>query len=701
MLALVLYPLVVEPLFGLEEQTLIWTVGYGVLVALVITCGIVVWQGHRKPELALAEVPPLLPASQATPPPSEPSSTAIAPGKTGNRFRITRKKVGELPPTQAPNLQTSASHGPRPVTALRRLRWIGLAAAPTSLMLGLTTYLTTDIAAIPFFWVVPLALYLLTFILVFARWPIEWVKPGSDPLTCFSPHTMVLFAQPCFLMALVLVVEGGVDLPTWALFLMHTVAFFTTTLMCHGELARDRPDPQHLTEFYLYMSLGGVLGGLFNGLIAPTFFWFGVVEYTAAMAFSCLLRPNLVTEVTLFPTDANKDGPTPLGHALDVVVPLAIGAVAWFALVLGVPRGHRAFYLALPIILTLALMARPLRMALSFGLLCLAAGVFDRKNYPYLHEDRGFFGFVRVREYPDESRGRIYRTLVHGGINHGTQIIEPAEMRRRPITYFHPTGGIGQIFAKFSWRDERLPASLVGLGTDPWSTLACTHSEPAYAVVGLGIGNLATHARPYQHVDIYEIDPLVRRLSIAPEGQEPYFFYVKDAIDRGANLSILMGDGRLSLKKPATQQDKGAPKGFYHILVLDAFSSDAIPVHLLTKDAVQEYLTNLAEGGVLIFNTTNKFVDIAPVLGDIARDLDLEVLYFGDYSGDVEDKFGADWVVMQRRGFDKDAKTGQSRDYTGGPPLTIRLDDRWKPPASLGGRIWTDNYSNLLKVMQW
>ena len=218
-------------------------------------------------------------------------------------------------------LAGSARDADRPlsdnITPLRRVRWVGLAAAASSLMLGVTTYMTTDIAAVAFFWIIPLALYLLTFILVFAKWPVVWTG---------TPHMVVMFVQPCLLLLLVLKMIGNLSLPPslarWEMvlvFAMHLGAFFATTLMCHGELAKDRPSTKHLTEFYFWMSLGGVLGGLFNALFAPIFFQYGIWEYPAAMAFACLLRSNLVDQTkTLIPGDSNSERNTPLGYILDV-----------------------------------------------------------------------------------------------------------------------------------------------------------------------------------------------------------------------------------------------------------------------------------------------------------------------------------------------------------------------------------------------
>jgi len=689
MLALLLYPLVIEPYFPLETQTVIWTVGYGVLVALVVGCGIMVWKqaDERKPVLANAMATE---AGVISVPTAE--STSIMPA--GRRLGRHRTLSGSSPTTKPNKPFKVADRSLDPLTLGRRLRWIGLAAAPTSLMLGVTTYLTTDIAAIPFIWIIPLALYLLTFILVFARWPVRWVG---------WPHTVMLYVQPVCLMFLVLVTIAHLAFPMWFEFCLHLLAFFTTALVCHGELAKDRPAPRHLTDFYLCMSLGGFLGGMFNALIAPHFFWFGVVEYPLAMVLACCLRPPLLGNSSLIPWDSNREEATPLGRILDVAFPIGMGFLAFYLARLGTRWEAKPYFLAVGVVIVLALAGRPLRFGLSLAFLIAGVDIYNREQDPFLFEGRSFFGFVKVRS---TGTSTVYHTLVHGGINHGSQIVQPESRRRETITYFHPTSGIGQIFKKFSWPDARLPASLVGLGAVPGGLLVGIHSEPPYAVVGLGTGILAAHAKPGQHVVFYEIDPLVMRLSEPPNGDDPYFYYIQDAKERGAKLEIILGDGRLTLKNDPNMnafasQTKRKMERYYHIIVLDAFSSDAIPVHLLTAEAVDLYLDKLVEGGVLIFNTTNRYIDIRPVLGKIAQEKKLTCLYFGDGEKDedgnvVEDKFATDWIVMQRQDFAKRPRGN------GGPALDDRINrKRWETSPILDGPMWTDNYSNLLRVLHW
>ncbi len=484
MLALLLYPLLVEPFFDLATQTLLWTFGYALFVLLVVGCGLMVWTHAGSG----ASVTKSQMREWAKPLEAEVPAASVPPSVASVNEGITAYKPASALAPRAPAIVDRAAEK---ITLARRLRWIGLAAAPTSLMLGVTTYFTTDIAAIPLIWIIPLELYLLTFVLVFLRWPVAWIG---------TPHTVLLYVQPCCLMFLVMIMIAHPTLPIWFEFSLHLLAFFTTALVCHGELAKDRPSTRHLTDFYLCMSLGGVLGGMFNALVAPQLFWFGVAEYYLAMVVASLLRPNMLGETTLIPHDTNQQRATLLGRVLDAALPLAMGFLAYFLASYGANSTYKAFFLAAGVVLVLALAGRFLRFGLALACLVIGVGLYNHSQETFVFEDRGFFGFVKVREERPDPRhlrqGVLYHQLVHGGINHGSQIIEPESLRRKPITYFDPTGGVGQIFSMFSWSDARLPASLVGLGAVPWGPLAGMHSEPPYAVVGLGTGTLAAYAPP-------------------------------------------------------------------------------------------------------------------------------------------------------------------------------------------------------------
>ncbi len=757
MLALVAYPFVVEPNFSLDGQTILWAVVYGVFVVLTAACGAVVWLARPAPVrqdaitvLDRAKAPALATAAVAAGPPpggtAVPEETAIRAGRRGVRAR----KAAQAPVAAAPRPE---------VTPLRRLRWVALAAVPSSLMLGVTTYLTTDIAAIPLFWVVPLALYLLTFILVFMRWPVEWTG---------TPHTVAVVAQPAVLAVLAIVIAGDVSFPQWFAFLINLLAFFITALVCHGELARDRPSTQHLTEFYLCMSLGGVLGGMFNALLAPVVFN-RIFEYALVLAFACLLRPPTNFFARLRGREVKEEGdPTTEDRVLDVGYAVCLGLLAYALLRLSVAENiwgqSRYFWfwaasqvegwlpatpgakentawqtaqavglwvstlvvVGIPLAICLVFSGRPLRFGLCALALFLATGLYNAVHDEDVYVHRSFFGVQRVRIDVQENRkeldeqghpGKVYRyhTLIHGGIDHGRQLLsDSVEARHQPITYFHPTGGVGQVFAAFNEQQEAKP----------------------FGVIGLGIGTLASFGRKGQIVDFYEIDPAVKRLSLPEEGEPRYFHYLHDAQTvKEAKVRVILGDGRLKLKE--------APNGMYQILVVDAFSSDAIPVHLLTLEAIDLYMSKLADGGLLIFNVTNRYVELEPILGDLAAKRGLLCLHWGDFPDGHFMKFSSEWVLMVKRRQGPKAMAAEAMHLFGAvpavggpgavpwatlsrapqmdiPPLLLQLSwnlnrrthaDRirdlresskaWRPVRRLGGRPWTDDYTNLLSVLSW
>jgi hypothetical protein len=300
MLALIAYPIVVEPYLPLRTQAVVWLIGYFVLVALYVVCAAMVWTSPLSLQLAAASGPDLAPVGDdpaPMPPPeaaakvTSPISAAPLPAPKPAATGITAKfgKKGKKPPARpvaadlTPVKPTWVEPPPDDdITIWRRIRWVLLAACPTSLMLGVSSFISTDISAIPLFWVVPLALYLLTFILVFLRWPVPWTH---------GPHSFMVLIQPIFvmLMAFLVLLLPRVHEVKQPLSL-SILGFFLTAVVCHGELARDRPSARHLTEFFLLMSFGGMLGGMFNGLFAPLLF-VGIVEYPLALVLGCLLRP--------------------------------------------------------------------------------------------------------------------------------------------------------------------------------------------------------------------------------------------------------------------------------------------------------------------------------------------------------------------------------------------------------------------------
>lgn len=582
LLALLAYPVVIEPAWPLAGQGELWTLGYCLLVVLTCLCALCV--------------------------------AAPAPGSVA----AANPDAGGAAPTLA-----------------RRLRWALLAFVPSSLMLSVTTHLTTDIAPIPLLWVVPLAIYLLTFTLVFARRPL-------------LPHRAMVGGMPIVVVILLLALLSEATEPVWLLIGAHLLGLFVIAMICHGELARDRPPAAHLTGFYLWLSLGGVLGGVCNALLAPVLFS-GLVEYPLVLVLACLLVPG---------PRKRADAPRAArARALDVALPVGLGlltagliAVARFLdLPPGPPRVGVMF--ALPVLVCYAFGDRPLRLGLGVGAVLLAALFAPSVHGRIIHQERSFFGVHRVAEDP---AGR-FRVLIHGSTVHGRQNLDPAT-RCEPLAYYTPSSPAGMLFTDFA---ERRPRGKV-------------------AVIGLGCGTLAGYGRKGQQFTYYEIDPAVIRIA-----QEHFTFLRDSPLGPEGLRPIVPGDARLTLAR--------APDRAYDLLVIDAFSSDAIPLHLLTREALHLYLSKLAPDGMLLFHISNRYLRLEAVLGDLAGDLGLacrvrtQMTVLSDER--ARGKAPSQWLVMARRPEHLGA-AGRNR--------------QWEAVRPRPGRpVWTDDYTNLLDAFTW
>jgi hypothetical protein len=344
----------------------------------------------------------------------------------------------------------------------------------------------------------------------------------------------------------------------------------------------------------------------------------------------------------------------------------------------------------IPIAICLCFLDRPLRLGLAVVCLLAANSLLLQSEPHIIYTHRSFFGVQRVRQEKNDANGQTYNVLIHGGIDHGRQNIDP-EKRDQPISYFYPTNPIGQVFTAMLTMENR----------------------PPYGVIGLGIGTLASYGQRGQKVDFYEIDPAVLNLSEPTDGSEPYFWYLQDAKQkRGVDLKVILGDGRLRIAE--------APPNHYQIIVVDAFSSDAIPVHLLTVEAIELYLSKLRPDGIIIFNVTNRYVNLPPVLADVAAELDLVCLKQGDdYDKRIPDKFGSDWVILFRKRDPKDLAgqvgvvgalqpslvpgvPGLACSLIPGQNLPSQLDpEKWRAPRPSGRPVWRDRYQDLMRAISW
>ena len=555
LIGLLAYPLVIEPSFTLTEQSRLWLAGYALFLVLAAACALRVF--------------------------------AATPAGT----RAVRRALSA------------------PIPWRTRARWVAMAAIPSSLILGTTSHLSTSIAAVPLLWVIPLAVYLLSFVVAFAR---------RSPFSLAALRAAVVATTLLTVASLLHVVP----LPIAALVAIHCGSLFAVALLVHRRLALDRPAVDRLTEFYLLLSLGGVLGGAFNALAAPVVFD-SIAEYPLALVLAALVLPGL----------RSLRG--------DVVVPTLYLAALVAGLVAAAALGTTAVRLVFAAaILSLALLAtRPVRFALCLGALLLLT-TFGGTS---LHAERTFFGVLRVVE---GERGE--HVLTHGTTIHGRQRTAPGR-RDDPLSYYTRQGPLGQLFAVRRDDFDRV------------------------AVVGLGAGSIAAYGRRGDRYTFYEIDPAVARIASDPR----WFTFLSDS---GADVRIVVGDGRLRIAQ--------ARPAAYDLIVLDAFSSDAVPAHLLTREAVALYVRKLAPDGVLAFHVTNNHLNLEPVVAGVAGSLGLVGQTEDQHVSAAARKAGANrshWVVVARS---DDALAG--------------LDPRWRPLADDAGQpVWTDQFSNVLSVVDW
>jgi spermidine synthase len=575
LLGLLAYPFLLEPFFPLATQSLIWTAGYVVFVALSAACALTAAR-HARARGAAADAAPDVDAGPA------------------------------------PSLR-------------QRLFWIASASVPSCLLIGATHYLTTDIAPIPLLWVVPLSVYLATFILAFAKRP-----PVGIP--ALSRWMAVLAV------ALALALLAGIRDPVWVLLLLHLSVLAVAGLLCHARLADARPAPGRLTEFYVFVAIGGVVGGAFAALAGPRLFN-DLIEYPIAIVLACLFRV------------ASADDGDTRARLLDVALPAAIGLAmvgAWMVSDRLPDMAEGPFLLitaVLPTLLCFFLSRRRVRFALGIGVLLTFAYSIRADRGDFLYADRTFFGVHRVTRDPE---GR-YNVLRHGSTIHGVQGTDPAEALR-PLGYYHVEGPGGQVVAR----------------------LAARSPESRLALVGLGAGALAVLTSPGQRVTIYEIDEAVVDIAESPD----LFTYLANS---PAPYDVVIADGRIALAETDER---------YDLIVLDAFSSDAIPLHLLTREAVALYRDRLTPRGVLLFHVSNQHLELAPVVGAVAGDLGLVALERVDPGRIEEDVvlFGSHWVLVAR----------DPADFAG------LADSSWRfLRPSPGDIVWTDDFSNVLSAFRW
>lgn len=415
---------------------------------------------------------------------------------------------------------------------------------------------------------------------------------------------------------------------------LHLLVFFIAALVCHQRLAQTRPHVSKLPEYYMWIAVGGVLGGAFNALIAPLIFQLPV-EYPVAIVLACLLRP---------PSSEEKGS----GKSFIIFFPLLI-LLLTLSLSLLVPRTPTLLRYKAAIVLLLPLgicfvfsIQRPIAFGLGLAALMVVGFPQFSTTDTILVSERNFFGLWRVTD--NSKRG--LRFLTHGSTIHGVQLDDPTR-KCEATSYYHKDGPIGTVFEVYNAKATNLPVAVTGLGT----------------------GTIGSYSGSDQQWDFYDIDPAIIRIATDPR----LFTFLSDCT-RGS-YRVILGDARLQLRE--------APQGGYGLIVMDAFSSDAVPTHLLTTQALELYLTRLAQDGILAFHISNRYLDLEPLLGGLAQHAKLSAFIRRDTAGNIYGKFPSTWVVMAR----SDAALG-----------TIAGDLRWV--RLQGDIVWNDDFSNILGVLK-
>lgn len=546
-LGLLTYPFLVEPLLAVTGQTKLWSLAFVFYALAAIACGLVLWK----------KAPPAAPAETGIP-----------------------------------------DSSPAPPASLDRILWIAFAACGSMLLLSLTNQMCQDVAVVPFLWVLPLSLYLLTFVISFdhERW---YRRDVWFPITILSVGAVVYlinqqFAADEMLLALQLVIFLG--------------AIFCGCLVCHGEMVRIKPPTRYLTGFYLAIALGGALGGLFVSLISPLLF----------------------------------DGYWELHLSL-----LLLAALAPFALLRSLRSARSRAAVPLTAVTSLVLIA------------VLAQGLWrhiGESREGTRASMRGFYGVLRIYE-ENALTEDYYRALYHGRISHGRQYMD-AQWRDLATTYYTEESGVGAAY--------RIHPARADGASDPMHT----------GVVGLGVGTLATYARPGDRVRFYEINPQVETMA------RDHFTFLSDC--RGEE-TVVLGDARISLEEEL--RTSGSQE--FDLLVVDAFSGDSIPLHLLTEEAFALYFSHLKPDGILAVHISNLHLDLSDPVRNLAAAFDRHA-YRVEHAPDIDNYHAhySDWVLISKRAnltAELEAK-GYFGEWATGEPRDI---------------LWRDNYCNLLDVVMW
>jgi hypothetical protein len=590
LLALASYPFIVEPMLRLWYQSYIWSAGF---VAFAVLCGFCA-------------------------------------------IRALRANPSSAPAAASPDATAAADAVIQPPGFMRRALWLALPACGSIMLLAITNQMCSDVGVVPFLWIIPLALYLLSFILVF----------HSDKLY-FRPLFWLLLIGAAVVIAYLL--EENVSAPMSYQIIGYNAALFVCCMVCHGELAKLRPHPKYLTGFYFMSSAGGAVGGLFVTILAPNMS--AIIEATVEKmggTIASILSPTLFTgyfelHVGLFLT-------------------FVLAAISFFY---STPLRTRTWW---PAVMPLLLLGESIIVGmLGYWLVHDLQQEFNGS----VKASRNFYGVLQVLEYQkDEPEGHHF-SLQHGRILHGSQYVAE-DLNQKPATYYGPDSGVGRAVRYLRAEGKPLKIAVVGLGTGTMASYGEKGDTVRFYEINTAVLNLSDHGT------IYDEDG--RALNAAETANVfSYFTYIKGARARGAEVDISLGDARLSMEREKSQQ--------FDLIALDAFSSDAIPVHLLTAEAVEVYRKHLRPNGILAVHISNRFLDLKPVVLAVAEKY----------------KMGA---------FIVDDSNDLHVDYLSSSVWVLVTDDKvlMKDPAVTYGQsetnpkarcLWTDDYSNLFRVVRW
>ncbi|MFI3138273.1 MAG: fused MFS/spermidine synthase [Methylococcaceae bacterium] len=578
LLSLLSYPFFIEPLIGVSAQKSIWSGGYVFLCLAIIACGVVLWRTQRQA-------------------PSETETTPIV-------------------------IESALSNR-------TKLHWLALSFVPSSLLLGLTNFISTDIASVPLLWIIPLTLYLLSFILVFSKWHA-------------SIHRWMLKLQPIVLLPFIAFsFINPAAIPYWLDLALHLLSFFLVVMVCHGELAKHRPSTHYLTTFYLIMSFAGMLGGMFNTFVAP-FIFNAVYEYPIMIIAALLLRPG-------FP----KNNQALFKQATLPAVLLLLGAACFSIADALMPYlDSIGVVLILLVGLSYSFRRQAVGLALLTGMVIFFTLTLHQLLSNTLYQERSFFGVLAARESVianEQDQPEKVHELFHGTTKHGAQRLADA-LQTTPLTYYSRPGPMGQLFTAYNEQNTH------------W----------VIGSVGLGAGALACYAKPSQQWTFYEIDPLVVKTASDPK----YFTYLSRC---APTATMQVGDARLSLAKEADHK--------FDLLIMDAFSSDSVPTHLLTQEAIKLYFSKLNEHGLLAFHITNRHLALKNILSDHAQQLHLAALIQEfNPSTPMPLVVATDWVVM-------------AKDANSLKPLQQSHLGNWQQlPLFFNLKPWTDDFTNIISI---